>query len=397
VLQSTGEAIALVSVILPARILGLVLAPLLGPLADRFDRQKIMIFSDLLVLIPLALMMYLSFTGSLTVLVLALLLMLSQIIYSLFESCSNSVLPQLVAKDDLPSATANMQGMEAIMMVLGGLLGATLAAMYPLWLLAGLTIVGALISFICIFSINADFSADHLDEKDSEYGVSKWWADLKEGYRYLASIKVMMMMCGICMVLGFFAAPIVITSEILVIRDLQLSATYLGYLNAIYAVGMILSMGVYQLLSRFTQQPRFTFLLFVCLGLELVAIGFFQLYWVTFGCFLLLGATNGLLNIPLQSQMMAAIKNEYRGRVMSLLGLMLGAISPIAIALVGIALDIFNSYQVLFFLGVGILVFCPIMYLSKPLGRFLNQPSARVEVWLGRVYPESKNTINKQL
>jgi hypothetical protein len=291
-------------------------------------------------------------------------------------------LPQLVKKEELALATANIQSLNAMSRVLGGILGAFLASFLPLWQLASLSIIATLISLICIALIRADFKVLHLDVEDKKYDFKKWLEDLKEGFKYL----LLLVLVVIFMFINFCAAPIMIAAETLVIRDLKLPATYLGYLTAAFSAGIILSMGCYQFVSTRIKQPHYMFVLFICFSLELITIGMCKSYWVTLPFFFALGITNGLVTIPLESHLIAAIRNEYMGRVMSLLDFVFGGIFPIAIATAGILLDHFSSYNLLLFCGIGLLVFSPLFHFNKVLGQYLRQPTSRVASWVNRLY-----------
>lgn len=148
----TGSS-AWVGVATAARMLPLVaLGPLAGVLADRVDRRRLMIGSDLVRCTCMAALAVVALTGAPIVLAPALAALCAAA-GAAYPPCVLSVIPRLVAGDDLPAVNAARVGITHLCVMAGPVLGAALLllgsafvafAVNGLTFLAGAAVVAAL-------------------------------------------------------------------------------------------------------------------------------------------------------------------------------------------------------------------------------------------------------------
>ena len=123
ILDKTGSATKMSLVLVPMAITKIILLPLLGPIGDRYPRKWIAIIGDLsrgLIFATIAVVAYLEIFNLALIIV---LFIISSAGSALFMSISNSIVPQLVEKDDLQKALRYSNAVLSFGRVSGGIIG----------------------------------------------------------------------------------------------------------------------------------------------------------------------------------------------------------------------------------------------------------------------------------
>src|SRR4029450_12583055 len=151
-----------------------------GVVSDRFDRREIMIATDLVRAVAVAVIAVLSITGTLELWHLILLAIVFGTGDAFFGPAFNSVVPQIVPQRLLVQANSLDQFIRPFMMALAGpaLGGLTVAALGPGPPLA-LTAVSSLVSARAISLMPGGHKADRGDEEPRSA-----LADMSEGFRF---------------------------------------------------------------------------------------------------------------------------------------------------------------------------------------------------------------------
>jgi MFS family permease len=181
VLDLTGSALN-AGMILAASILPqFLLAPIAGSFADRFDRRRLMVVTDLVRMV-LALGMLLVRTPE-TVWIGLFCLAGMSALSAFFQPASGASLPNLVAPEDLAAAntltSASWGTMLAVGAALGGLVAGTLGREAAFLIDAASFLVSALL----VVRIRADFS----QRRTPEQVAAKTGHSIREGFAYARS------------------------------------------------------------------------------------------------------------------------------------------------------------------------------------------------------------------
>lgn len=172
-----SAGLVIVAQILPAAFVGLLIS---GAVADRFDRKKIMVTADL-IRAAIALTFLLIRSPETAWIGFAATAGLG-IGAAFFQPASAAALPNLVSKEELPTANALAQSTFASMLFLGALLGGVIAQLFGRDAAFVLNAVSFLISVFFVLRTRANFSAARSREMVAGEGALRI---LTEGFRYL--------------------------------------------------------------------------------------------------------------------------------------------------------------------------------------------------------------------
>jgi MFS family permease len=230
-LSGTGEALAGVLIVrtLPAFLV----APIAGPLIDRFDRRRLMIASNLMRAVGSVGLLWARETGSLTVLLAWLTWMMCWT--GIYAPAKSAVIPMLTDRRELPVANALAGGTWSIMLAVGAAVGGWATALFGEgWALAvdGATFVVAA-GFLLRLPALAPQAAGRAV-------ASRARAGFVDGLRYVAKAPVMAALVAIKPMMSLAAGTILVLP---LFGDGIFAATrgplYIGLLYAARGVGAI--------------------------------------------------------------------------------------------------------------------------------------------------------------
>lgn len=144
-------------------VLGLASMPA-GALADRFDRRRVMISSDLLAAIVFS-MLALAVWQDSPPLLLVVLMGLASLAESPFMAASQAAIPNLVDDEDIPWANVLMGRVQTIVSAIAPAAGGAIAALWGPTAVLGLNAVSFVGSALLVASIRASFDQKHSAEE----------------------------------------------------------------------------------------------------------------------------------------------------------------------------------------------------------------------------------------
>jgi MFS family permease len=187
----THSGLVVTGIMLARAIPAVTIGPLAGVLLDRFDRQRIMIASDL-VRAVVALGFILAVTGERTWLLylFSALLMLAS---PFFTAGRSAILPTITSDTELHTANSLTQTTQWTTLTVGTFLGATIIAIGYKW-----AFVFNALSFVfsawAIWNLKAPKGKGFRAERKSlnETEVVRPWHEYREGLRYMRSVPLVM-------------------------------------------------------------------------------------------------------------------------------------------------------------------------------------------------------------
>lgn len=361
-LTGSTAALALMAIIigLPKVIFGM----LAGVYVDRVNRQRIMIWSDV-VRGVIVLGFILVTTESLLWLLYAIAFIQSSI-GTLFNPARNAIIPNIVPAHGLMSANALIQTSALLVGVLGagtaGLIIGVFDTYTPILLIDSLTF---LVSALLIARIQLDPTTATIDQHES---TAKVWRQLKEGVQLLFSNRLLsgtLVAAGVAM-LGLGAINILMVPFL--VGDLKVPETWFGRVQFAQVSAMVISSGfVAALARRFLPTQIISFNLAV-VGIIVAIIAAVTSIW---HLILLLFAL-GLMMTPLQAAistiLQTAVEDNMRGRVGGALDTLVQSATLLSMAFAGIFGDVIGICET-FVLG-GMVVVMSALAGGRVFGKF---------------------------
>jgi MFS family permease len=330
-----------------------------GALIDRWDRKRVMILCDTgralaLGSIPLALAL-----GRLTIVQLYIVSLVEGTLFTFFSLAETACLPQVVSKEQLPTAVAQSTVIDSI----SGMLGPSLSgALYSI----GRTIpfltdaISYTASVLSLFFIKAEF------QEERDHAPMRLWADIGEGLSWLWHQPLIRF---IAILTGGITMPVVGYALILIVlaQGQHASSFVIGLIFACGGVGSILGALLVAPLEKHFGFPQ----------LVIGSTWVWALTWLLFIIApnpLILGIVTSLafIIVPIYTSVqfgyrLAVIPDHLQGRVNSVFRLIAFGGQPIGLAMTGVLIQWIGPVSTVLVLFVPQFILCVAATFNKHL------------------------------
>jgi MFS transporter, DHA3 family, macrolide efflux protein len=319
-----------------------------GVLVERWQKRTTMIWSDLIRLVIVIAMFEAARFATHIWLLLALVVIL-QLVGTIFSPANSALLPIIIGKDDITSASGIRQSGIATTRLLSNLSGGAIMTLFgaaEMFLLDAFTFVASIASLLLLRV--KEPATDHTKSTDM---FAEWRAGMQYIWRHSDVLRVV-----ITTVLANFA---LIPTEIVIVAwvkgPMHGQAYVLGITMAAISIGNIVG-GV--LVKRLTKVMSLRSVLVVGLaatGICVLLIGFDanQLYAMIM--LLVVGVAIGVMNGAIGAFYLHSIKPDFRGRTLSTLRALASVAAPIGTSVYGFLMVHLPLSWVFVLLGIPIL------------------------------------------
>jgi MFS family permease len=311
---------AIIAAVMLSRAIPAVLAgPLAGVILDRFDRQRIMIASDLVRgIIALGFVLAVGYHGLWPLYLLSALLMIAS---PFFTSGRSAILPAIATDEELHTANSLTQTTGWTTLAIGAFLGGAAVAQFGYQLAFIFNSISFFVSAYCIASlrsVNGHFRAE--TRSLNETNVARPWHEYREGIGYMVKSPLIL---GIGLIAvgwasGGGAAQVLFTlfSEMVFNRG----ARGLGELWGTAGIGLLIGGIIGNRLGKTLSFKAYKRTVFICYLLHGGAyIVFSQMHNWTWAL-LFMGfsrASVAISSVLNWSQLLRHVEDRFRGRVFS--------------------------------------------------------------------------------
>ena len=304
-------------------------SPLAGIVADRYDRRLISIVSDMsmgvLALIYAGLLLF----YDLPVWTVLIMLCARGIGGTFQQPAIQSIIPQLVPKDQLVKTNGWMQLLNSGAFLIGPVIGASLYAIFPMSVVLMSDVVGAVLASLALAIVKIPEREKRQTEKQD------FSAELKEGLLIFKEDKKLFYLViadAFCM---FFYAPLSSFYPLMTSDYFHLSAMYGSAVELSFALGMLGSSLLFSTVLKVERKIRLSFAGLFGMGLISIVCGVIPpVYggWFLFAAACTgLGVSGNIHTIPLTAYMQENIAHEKMGRAFSVLAFISSVTMPLGL------------------------------------------------------------------
>ena len=304
-------------------------SPLAGVAADRYNRKLISIFSDLTMGAVAFLYAALLFFFDLPVWTVFIMLCARGIGSTFQQPAIQSIIPQLVPKEQLIKTNGWMQLLNSGSFLLGPVIGAFLYAIFPLPIVLMSDVAGAILASIAL----AIVKIPRLPR--AETGKQPFVQEIRQGiqvFRDDRSLFYLVTAQALCM---FFYAPLSSFYPLMTSDYFNLSAMYGSAAEMSFAIGMIASSLLFSSVLHVKRKIRTSFIGLFGMGMMSAACGMIPpvyMGWFLFAAACTgLGASGNIHTIPLTAYIQETVAPEKMGRAFSVLTLISSVTMPVGL------------------------------------------------------------------
>jgi hypothetical protein len=339
VLEKTGSAAAMGAVFIFAFAPMLLFLLVGGVAVDRFPRLRIMLISDALRGIIVALVALLAALDRLEIWHVYLASILFGLVDAFFQPAYSAVVPEVAPREALTSANSLTSLSGQTISIVGPALGAAIIEAGGSPAVFAIDALTFGISAGCLLSIRP-----HPAPGAAGQARASFLADVREGLRTVISIPWVWVWIGISTLLNVtWGAPMVVALPFLVTKTIGADVGGLGLVYSTMSLGAVVgAVGVGQL-GRLKKRGLFVCGSWLLAGLTLLALGWpVSLWWVAAGA-LIISASGAVNNVIGSVVMQEYIPAELLGRVSSIGALGSYALLPVGLGAIGWATDLVGA------------------------------------------------------
>ncbi|ETI70413.1 MFS transporter [Neobacillus vireti] len=329
VLKLTGSAFSFAVTLILGIVPMIIMNPLAGVIADKFNKRTLVVSMDLLSGLLLVLVYLLSNLYGLNLILIYSTTLLLTVFTTFFGVGVEAGKPNMVSEKRLMDINSVGKIIDSVSSILGPMLGGFVFAIFDMEtfiLINGISFIfsGLSMLFINFKLFNHESDVDHSGEK------IRFVHDIKDGFRYLVSKKSLMSIFILLITVNFFLGfAVTIPLPYFINTVLKLGSKDFGMIQGAFPLGMILGAVLVKKVtekisySNLLKGLRFSLAIFMIISgmpvlphnLQINPSLYTGFYSVVMFCF---GFLIAFIDIPLAYFMQKEIPDEYRGRVFSI-------------------------------------------------------------------------------
>lgn len=322
-----------------------------GPIADKFNKKKILIIVDILRGAVVLFLFILVRLNMMTVVHLYVITFLFSVFSPFFHRTEFTIVPQLVPKELLLKANGVITGARRLMQVISPGLGGICIGLVGIENCFLIDAITFFFSSFCIIFIVVRYS-----RKETEsIKVKSLFVDIKEGYRILVGSSFLLTLAIYAACINFLGGPVMPLLPLLATKY-GMGASGYGIMMSALSIGLIASSFLIGFLGKILRRiPMIlTGLIISAIAVLIMGIGFVPI--VILIALFFLGAGLSLSNLPITTLFQEKVAPDKIGVVSSFVFTIAQIAMPISIALSGFLVDILSISIIFTAVGIMLLI-----------------------------------------
>jgi DHA3 family tetracycline resistance protein-like MFS transporter len=382
VLEKTGSATAMGTVLVFSQIPMLIFLLIGGVVVDRLPRLRVMFASDILSGLVIAFIAVFSWLDLLEVWHIYIASMIFGFVEAFFFPAYQAVVPQITPPEMLTSANSLNGLSQRLTGIVGPALGAALVAAGGTSVTFGLNALSFFVSAVFIFPIlrlkldkvqNEEKAPETMGrQKSMKEAFKQGFADLREGFKFVVTVPWIWITI---LVFGFVniteAGPRAVAMPFLIKQDLGADVELLGIFGSATSLGFVIGMIWLGQYARLHRRGLLGYLSVVVTGATLLPFAFTLPVPILVASSFIGGAATSVFALIWTHTLQEMVPAKLLGRVYSIDALGSFVLLPIGFSLSGWATDMFGATNVFLVGGIGTMVLI-LMGLIHPAVRNLD-------------------------
>ncbi len=382
VLEKTGSAAAMGTVLVLTQIPLLLFLLIGGIVVDRFPRIRIMFISDVLSGLIVTFIAVFSWLNVLEIWHIYIASLLFGFVEAFFFPAYQAIIPQITPPDMLTSANS-LNGLSQRMTgIVGPAIGAALVAAGGTSLAFGLDALSFFISALFVFpllrgNVIETQSVEKIPEtpgrpKSMKETIKQGFGDLRQGFNAIITVPWIWVTI---LIYGFVnmseASPRAVAMPFLIKNDLGADVALLGIFGSVFSIGFVAGAILLGQFKRLRKRGLMAYLTTFTQGVLLLFFGFKFPIPVLIASMFVYGFSFSVFGLIWNNTLQEMVPHEMLGRVYSIDALGSWVFMPIGFALAGWATDLIGAPTVFLIGGFSTIVLA-LLGLSHPAIRNLD-------------------------
>ena len=360
-----------------------------GVISDRFNKAKIMYICDYIkgitILAFIFLLMFAIKSVTAKVVALFVVTVIGNGIAGIFSPASTALLPIIVEEDMYQQAQSYFSILNSFQSIVGVILAGVLYTLIPinvLFLIVGICYLGSAVSEMFI-----KYESEY-EKRDEKLTFKAVMGDIKEGFKYVVTIKALLALMICILFINFFFSPIFdnfvpyfiatdIASSNYMFKESMAPEMWNSFFSVAIGIGSLV-MGI--ILSNAEQKEKNNPMIRWSMMAVSVVTAFMALFYILFRngiiginalliismvLILMIGVLLVLINVPATTAIMKIVDKDKMGKVTSVSSIGSQGLIPIAMFLGGVTITYIGSAGLLIVCAGGLFLTSIILFVNK--------------------------------
>ena len=339
--KTTGSATVLATATLVAILPQVLLGPFAGELVDRWNRRRVMIAADGLVALAAGLLAYLYWANAIQIWHIYAVMLIRSIGGAFHWPAMQASTSLMVPKQQLSRVAGLNQTLHGVMNIISPPAGALALSVFPMHSILAMDVFTALIAISPLLFVTIPQPPRQLADAQAVITPRLLWRDVREGFRFIYGWPGVFALLIMATVINFTLNPAFSLMPILVTKHFSGCALQLGWMNSAWGVGMVAGSLLLSVWGGFRRRILTTLYGLVGMGFGTLLIGLSpaSAFGLAVASMFLAGFMNPITNGPVIAILQAVVPPEIQGRVMTVVGSVSAAMSPLGMAIAGPVAD----------------------------------------------------------
>ncbi len=342
ILKVTGSGLEMGKAASVFLVMSLVTGPIMGIVADKFNRKYILIICDFLSFTAISILLLSGSTSTSSIILMQGVLI---VISRCFSSASSAIFSELDSIKKVERNNNIYSGVITFIQIFTPILGVTLYGFMKIELIFLLNAITFLISgFSEIF---IQYTPSEKRKEIMIQSIKSVIVSYVPVIKYLKEKDEILGTSGYFIILNFFFNPVTsVVFSYFILQELNLKPSYIGYLESVLVIGLLLGNII---IGKFSKIIEFREKITYFLMIQLVILALFinmdlyipNPYFIYLNGFLILilGILANLVNVPFFSYLQKTVDNDIKGRFFSLFDTMVRSVVPFGLIIFGLLID----------------------------------------------------------
>jgi DHA3 family macrolide efflux protein-like MFS transporter len=341
--QETGSATILATASLVGFLPQVLLGPFAGVLVDRWSRRWTMFLADSGIALATLVLAYLFWTETIQIWHVFALLFVRALGGAFHFPAMQASTSLMVPHEHLTRIQGINQMLEGGLGIVSAPLGALLLAFLPMQGILAVDITTAIFAIVPLLFI----AVPQPEKSAEELATGKktpYWVQMREGLAYVWAWPGILLLMLLAMLVNFVLTPVVSLLPLLVSDYFGGGAWAFGAMQSTFGIGIIVGGITLGAWGGFKRRIYTSLVGLVGLGIGIGLIGLApaNLFWLAVVGGFVGGSMIAMVNGPVRAILQTAVSPEKQGRVMSLIGSLATAMTPLGLMLAGPLADQFG-------------------------------------------------------
>ncbi|HEX6475252.1 MAG TPA: MFS transporter [Candidatus Limnocylindria bacterium] len=352
-LQLTGSGLALGTVLMAAAIPRAVLMLLGGAMSDRVSPRSLMIGSNALRAVVVAVIAVLVLTNNAEFWQLLVLAVIFGVVDAFFHPALNTIVPMLVSERQLPPANGLVQVMQQLSTLIGPAIAGLAIAAISIGSAFVIDSASFVIATVCLLFVRGGRRAAPSHEDGPQESVL---GTIGSGLAYAWRDPAIRAIVLLTAAFNFaFTGPVSVGLPYLAKERFGGGPAEFGLMLTMFGAGALAGALLAGSLRHVPRLGLMVLLIAAGLGVGLALVGNAPTLWLTFPAMLAIGLGAGFVNVRVIAWLQARTDTAYVGRVMSLVMLGGMGLAPFSLVISGVIIDL-GAVTLLFSVAGAIVV-----------------------------------------